>query len=264
MRKYAVFFLSLACISSNQGVASEPSDNVPPVRFIGGLSWGFTELTFDEKLDADVAFNTLTATGAVSRGKFYSSLAVSGSPATENISEEDEIGTAKRSDIDLTIGYRPDASWSVFGGYRAGSTDIDFTVRDTTINQSEFYRENGLFVGVSYSHSLGRSGNLSVSAAFSHYDTDLSFTAGFEGDEEEEEESEEEEPVEFDDLEGRYSGKANGVSIGLGWVVPLEKSLALLAQYKINLYDLDVRVDDSVFKPSQRLVYFNLGLLYAF
>lgn len=264
MRKYEIFLFSLACILSNQSAASEPPDKALQVRFIGGISWGFTELRFDEKFDADVAFNTLTATGGVSRGKLYSSLTVSGSPATENISEEDEIGTAKRSDVDLTIGYRPDASWSVFGGYRAGSTDIDFTIRDTTINQSEFYRENGLFAGVSYSHSLGRSGSLSFSAAFSRYDTDLSFTAGFEGDEAEEEESEEEEPVEFDDLEGRYSGKANGVSIGLGWVVPLEKSLALHAQYKINLYDLDVREDDSVFKPSQRLVFFNLGLLYAF
>lgn len=265
MRKYAKIFCLFICFLTGRVSAAESLANEAPVRFIGGLSWGFTELTFDEKLDADVAFNTLTATGALSRGKIYSSLSLSGSLATENISEEDEIGTARRADIDLTFGYRTDGRWSVFGGYRAGSTDIDFTIRDTTINQSEFYRENGVFAGVSYSHSLGRSGSLSISAAFSRYETDLKFTAGFDEEEDEEEqESEAEEAIEFDDIEGRNSGKANGISLGLSWVVPLEKSIALNAQYKINLYDLEVRTDDNVFKPVQRLVYFNLGLLYVF
>ncbi|MEM7257796.1 MAG: hypothetical protein AAF404_10445, partial [Pseudomonadota bacterium] len=224
----------------------------PPVRVVGGVAWGVTELTFDEKLDADVSFNTLTALGALSRGKFYSSLAVSSALATENISEEDEIGTAARWDIDLNFGYRANSKWSVFGGYRAGSSDIDFTVRDTDIRQSEFYREHGLFAGASYTHSFGRSGRLSMTAAISRYNTDLKFTAGQDEDNEdqgEEGEAEEDEAEEFDDLEGRNQGDGNGLSLGVSWVIPLEKSLALNAQYKINLYDLEVAVEDQVFKP---------------
>ncbi len=256
MRKLIV---SLCVLFSTQLSAEEQ-----PVRFVGGIAWGVTELTFDEKLDADVSFNTLSALGALSRGKFYSSLALSSSLATENVSEEDEIGVAERWDADLTLGYRPTARWSVFGGYRAGSTDIDFSVRDTDIRQSEFYRENGLFAGASYTHSMGRSGSISLTAALSRYDTQLKFTAGVDDEEEEEDGEGESEALEFDDLEGRSSGTSNGVSVGVSWLIPLENSFALNAQYKINLYDLEVSIDDQLFKPSQRLVYFTLGLLYAF
>ncbi len=232
----------------------------PPVRYVGGIAWGFTELTFNEKLDADTAFNTLTATGGISRGKFYSSVAVSGSMSTENISEEDEIGSARRTDVDLNFGYRADANWAFFAGYRAGSTDIDFTIRDTETQQKEHYREDGLFAGVSYTIPLGRPGNLSFTLAYTRYNTDLKFTAGFEEDDDEDDE----EPTEFDDLEGEYSGESDGYSIGINWVVPLGKALAMRAQYKVNVYDLDLSVDGARYQPAQRLVYFNLGLLYAF
>lgn len=249
------------CVLLSASVMADQS----PVRFVGGVAWGVTELTFDEKLDADVAFNTITALGALSRGKFYSTFALSSSLVTENISEEDEIGTAARWDADLNFGFRPNARWSFFGGYRAGSTDIDFTVRDTDIQQSEFYREHGVFAGASFTHSMGRSGNISFTAAVSRYDTDLKFTAGQDDDDEEDtEDTEAEEAEEFDDLEGRNKGDGNGLSVGVSWVIPLQKSLALNAQYKINLYDLEVTFEDQVFKPSQRLVYFTLGLLYAF
>lgn len=236
----------------------------PPVKFVGGLAWGYTELTFNEKLDADTAFNTLTATGGLSRGKVYSSLALSTSVSSENISEEDELGSATRTDIDLNFGYRANKNWALFAGYRAGSTDIDFTIRDSDIEQEEFYREDGFFAGVSYMLPMGRPGNLSFTFAYTHYDTDLKFTAGFEEEDEAEEEEEAEEALEFDDLEGRYRGTSDGYSAGISWVVPLGRSLAMRAQYKVNIYDLDVNVDGERFQPAQRLVYFNLGLLYAF
>ncbi len=258
-----MFFLLLLVSGlcwSARSVAAESQ----PLRFVGGLAWGFTELTFNEKLDADTAFNTLTATGGISRAKLYSSLALSSSIFTENISEEDEIGSAKRTDIDLNFGYRANANWAIFAGYRAGSTDIDFTIRDTDIRQEEYYREDGFFTGVSYSLAMGRPGTLSFTLAYTRYNTDLKFTAGFEDNEDEEDAEEAEEETEFDDLEGTYSGNSDGYSAGVSWVVPLGKSLAMRAQYKVNYYDLDVNVDGVRFQPAQRLVYFNLGLLYAF
>lgn len=257
---YAAVLLSVGLCATTQSFGAVNQ----PIKFVGGLAWGFTELTFNEKLDADTAFNTVTATGAVSRGKLYSSLALSTSVATENISEEDELGSARRSDIDLNFGYRANRNWALFAGYRAGSTDIDFTIRDTDIQQEEFYREDGFFAGASYTLPLGRPGNLSFTFAYTRYNTDLQFTAGFEEESEEEEEEEADEPIEFDDLEGRYSGSSDGVSAGINWVVPLGKSLAMRAQYKVNIYNLDVNVDGLRFRPAQRLVYFNLGLLYAF
>ena len=192
-------------------------------------------------------------------GNAFATISWSDSLGSENVSEEDELGDANRSDLDLTLGYRFNRNWAAFVGYKDGETDIEFRVRDSDIVQNEYYREEGFFVGGSYSLHFKRAGVLSLTAAYILFDSDLRFTMGAE-----EEGDDEDEPPEFDDLEGTFSGDADGFSAGVTWVIPLSEKLAFRTFYKINRYELEVESDGMVFKPDQELRYFQIGLLYAF
>ena len=224
-----------------------------------GVSAGSTVLAFDEKLDADTSFPSYALFGSVSAGNTYATVSYSDSVGSENISEEDELGDANRRDLDITLGYRLGEAWTAFVGYKDGETNIDFRVRDTDIVQSEYYREEGFYLGASYSLRFERAGTLSFTAAYIQFDSDLRFTQGVDLDDEEEEE-----PLEFDDLEGTFSGDADGFSIGVSWIMPLTASVAFRTLYKINDYQLEVDSDGMRFEPDQRLSYFEIGLLYAF
>ena len=234
------------------------------VDVVVGLSLGSTTMEFEEKLDANVGFPSYAVFGSASVGNAFATVTWSDSVGGENISEEDELGDANRSDLDVTLGYRLNENWAVFAGYKDGETDIRFRVRDTDIVQDEFYREDGFYLGGSYSWRFQRAGTLSFSAAYIRFDSDLRFTEGFEEEEEQEEEEEENEPLEFDDLEGTFSGDADGYSVGVTWVMPLSERLAFRTLFKINSYELEVESDGLRFQPDQEFRYFQIGLLYAF
>jgi hypothetical protein len=192
----------------------------------------------------------------------YASVSYADTISDENVSEEDETGDVSRKDFDLTLGYRISDSWTGFVGYKDGETSLDLRVRDTDVSQDEYYREDGFFAGLTYSHPIRNAGTLNFTAAYILFDSDLKFTEGFEDDEEEEDEEDEE--LEFDDLEGKYSGDATGYSIGVSWVIPVGTNFAFRAQYKLNQYDLEVKAEGKRFEPEQRLVYFDVGLVYLF
>lgn len=239
--------------------AAARADDPQLYRLIGaGL--GSTRLAFDEKLDADVSFPTYQLFGSIGYGRAYASLTWADSLADENVSEEDEIGEASRQDLDLTIGYRMSEAWTLFLGYKDGETELDLRVRDTRLRQHEYYREDGLYGGVTYSVDLRRAGTLNFSLAYVRFDSDLKFTEG--ADEDDDDDAAE--ALEFDDLEGRASGTSDGFSAGISWVMPLAEDLAFRLQYKVNEYHLDVSSGGLTFEPDQRLSYFDAALMYAF
>lgn len=244
------------------GIGSALPALAAEVDVVVGLSLGSTTMEFEEKLDANVGFPSYAVFGSASIGNAFATVTWSDSVGSENISEEDELGDANRSDLDLTLGYRLNENWAVFAGYKDGETDIRFRVRDTDIVQDEFYREDGFYLGGSYSWRFQRAGTLSFSAAYIRFDSDLRFTEGFE--EEGEEEEEEDEALEFDDLEGTFSGDADGYSVGVTWVMPLSEKLAFRTLFKINSYELEVESEGLRFQPDQEFRYFQIGLLYAF
>ena len=240
-------------------VLAMPAGAQNEIDFVVGLSLGNTTLEFEEKLDANTAFPSYAVFASAAKGNAFATLTWSDSVGSENISEEDELGDANRNDLDVTLGYRLNDNWAAFVGYKDGETDIEFRVRDSDIVQNEFYREQGFYVGGSYSWRFQRAGSLSLTAAYIRFDSDLKFTEGAE-----EEEDEEDEPTEFDDLEGTFSGDADGYSVGVTWVMPLTERLAFRTLYKINHYELDVESDGLLFEPDQELRYFQIGVLYAF
>lgn len=230
------------------------------VSLVGGLALGVTQLEFDDKLDAEPSFTTYTLFGSASLGKPYASVSYADTLGKQNVSEEDELGKATRRDLDLTVGYRVTDTWTLFLGYKDGETDIDFRIRDTDLVQAEYYREDGFYGGATYTWALGRAGSLNFTVAYTRYDSKLRFTAGVDEDDDDDED----EPLEFDDLEGRHSGDADGFSAGVSWVIPIGRSLAFRTQYRINHYDLEVTAEGQRFNPKQRLSFFDVGLLYAF
>ena len=256
--------LFLSCAPASSWAEDKPAQS--PWTYVAGASLGFTRLAFDDKLDADTTFNTYALFGSIAYDKAYVSLSFADSFGDETISEEDEIGEASRRDIDLTVGYRVTPHWSLFAGYKDGETALDLQFRDTDIVQNEYYREDGLFAGASYTFDLQQAGSLSLSLAYIRFDADLRFTEGLEEEEEEEGggEEEEEEPAEFDDLEGDFSGNTDGFSAGAAWVMPFGDHLAVRAQLRYNQYNLEVDAEGLSFEPDQQLLFFDLGLLYVF
>ena len=251
----AAALAAAALVASHETTADEGG-----VDFVVGLSAASTKLSFDEKLDSDTSFPSYAVFGSMSAGKAYAAVSYFDSIGSENISEEDELGDANRSDLDLTVGYRFTDSWTGFIGYKDGETDIEFRVRDSDIVQNEYYREDGFYAGASYSLRFKNAGALNFTAAYIRFDSDLRFTEGVEGDDDEGEE----EAPEFDDLEGTFSGDADGFSLGVSWVMPLTQHVAFRTLYKINDYQLEVDAEGMRFEPDQRLSYFEIGLLYAF
>lgn len=251
--------LKSSCIALSALALSPPGVCADNIDFIVGLSLGNTTLEFEEKLDANTGFPSYAVFGSASINNAFATITWSDSVGSENISEEDELGDANRRDLDVTLGYRFNQSWAAFVGYKDGKTDIEFRVRDTDIVQNEFYREEGFYAGGNYSWRFDRAGTLSLSAAYIRFDSDLRFTEGFE-----EEGDDEEEELEFDDLEGSFSGDADGYSVGITWVMPLTEHFAFRTLFRINRYDLEVDSEGFLFNPEQELRYFQIGALYAF
>ena len=257
---YCIGLIGIAAtIAAAPAAIAQDAQKLP--QFTLGVGLGQTELQFREKLDADTTFSSYHMLGGMRIGRFNAALTYADTLSRETISEEDEIGKAERRDVDLTVAWELTDAWTVFVGYKDGETAIDFQVRDEDIRQREHYREDGLYAGIGFRHSFGQAGALSVSLAYVDLDTDLRFSAGFEGDEEDEEADE---PPEFDDLEGDYSGDATGYSAAIGWTLPVGPRTAARLQYKINQYDLEVEAEGERFKPDQRLNFLELTLVHAF
>jgi hypothetical protein len=226
------------------------------IDYIGGVAVGYTGLQFDAKLDSEPLFPALILTGSASLQDFYLTLSYADTLGNTTISEEEDVGEASRTDLDLTLGYRFNEQWNVYLGYKDSETDIDFRERDTTEVRPEFYKSDGFFVGATYLINLNSAGNLSFNFGYVDLTTDNNFI----GDADDEEE-----PVEeFDDLTGRQKGEADGWSYGLNWLIPVNDSLLFNTTYKINKYDESIRFDGQTYKADQTLSFFNVGILYLF
>ena len=161
--RYLIGFVCLAVFTTHVTADAEEGRKI---NWVVGASWGLTTLGFDEKLDADTTFDMYHLSVASSIGRAYAGINYSDSIRSENISEEDELGSATRRDVDFTVGYRITDNWAAFIGYKDGRTDIDFTVRDSDVAQDERYAEKGFYIGGSYSHQFSSAGTLSFTAAY--------------------------------------------------------------------------------------------------
>lgn len=251
----------MLCSSSLQA----KDDRVSDINIIAGIGVGYTELDFPAKLDSSPTFPSTILTGSLVYQDTYLNLSYAGSISDEDISEEEDIGKATRTDIDLTFGYNLTNEWTVFAGYKDSETDLELSLRDDEgSSRSEFYKKDGFFIGASYSIDLEDSGSLTFSAGYTDLDSDNLFLADIEEEDECDDDCEIDELEEFDDLSGRVSGTADGWSLGISYLVPVNQNMAINVSYKVNDYQEDISVENKVFTADQRLRFFNVGLIYLF
>jgi hypothetical protein len=242
------------------------------MRVVTGLSLGYSDFSFPEKLDHDISFPSVNIPIALTKGNWQLSLNGSTTLADADIAEEEDIGEASRKDLDLTLGYRMTKNWSLFAGYKYGKTEMTFMPRDIdeeivenqeTQDTAEFtdesYSQKGPFVGASYSWQFEKAGRLSVSLAYASLDATNNFSANTD------EEEEAEELTEFDDLTGQIKGDTKGFSYGLSWTMPLSSNLLFQTRFKINDYQQDIVVEGESFKNiDENFVTLHVGLAYVF
>jgi hypothetical protein len=242
------------------------------IRVVAGLSLGYSDFSFPEKLDHNISFPSASIPIALAMGNWQLSLNASSTLADADIAEEEDIGKASRKDLDLTLGYRMTKNWSLFGGFKYGKTEMSFIPRDideeideedtqqnTFALTSESYLQKGPFIGASYSWKFEKAGSLNVSLAYAFLDATDNFSANTD------EEEEEEELTEFDDLTGQVKGDTKGFSYGVSWTMPLSSNLLFQTRFKINAYQQDIVVDGERFEDiDETFTTLHVGLAYVF
>ena len=99
------------------------------IRFVTGLSLGYTNFSFPAKLDQDISFPSANILLAATKNRWQISFNGEFSLQDADISEEEDIGKASRRDIDVTLGYQATQHWAVFTGYKSGETKLNFVPR---------------------------------------------------------------------------------------------------------------------------------------
>lgn len=265
----AISFFSLL-LTPSSAIAQESLNNI---RIVTGLSLGYSDFSFPEKLDHNISFPSASIPIALTMGNWQLSLNASSTLADADIAEEEDIGKASRRDLDLTLGYRMTKNWSIFGGFKYGKTEMSFIPRDideeideeedsqqnTFALTSESYLQKGPFIGASYSWQFEKAGSFNVSLAYAF----LGATNNFSANTDEEEEAEE--LTEFDDLTGQVKGDTQGFSYGVSWTMPLSNNLLFQTRFKINDYQQDIVVDGERFEDiDETFTTFHVGLAYVF
>jgi hypothetical protein len=270
---HAILCLPLL-LSSHIAIAQEGFDNI---RVVTGLSLGYSDFSFPEKLDHNISFPSATIPIALTMNNWQLSLNASSTLADAEIAEEEDIGKASRKDLDLTLGYRVTKNWSLFAGFKYGKTEMSFVPRDfdEEIDEDEgirgedeagseeltdeSYSQKGPFIGASYSWQFEKAGSLNISLAYAFLDATNNFSANTDDEEEEEE------LTEFDDLSGQVKGDTKGFSYGLSWTMPLSSSLLFQTRFKINAYQQDIVVDGERFENiDETFTTLHVGLAYVF
>jgi len=243
------------------------------VRLVTGVSLGYSNFSFPEKLDQEISFPSINVPIVIAVNKWQLSANLQTTLSDATISEEEDVGMASRDDLDLTLGYSLSSRWTIFAGYKYGNTAIQFTPRDadeeeedeedsedqTPSSSKESYKQKGPFVGVSYSYQFERAGNLSFTVAYADLDATNDFTANT--DEEEFDEDE----IEFDDITGRVVGDTQGFSYSLSWSMPLSSNLLFQTRFKVNDYKQDIVFNNVKFSDiDERFTSLHVGLAYVF
>ena len=195
---YLIFILLTLPVLSSQAKSNELFKDV---KFIAGVSLGESVTTLEERLDQDISLTMVNVTLAMAVSNWQLSLNGGKNVGDATISEEEEIGSASRYDVDLTLGYKISREWIVFTGYKNGGTKLNFVPRDAEemeeLEESRGeYKQKGVYFGGSYSINFEKAGRLSLSIAYANFDGINQFQANVDEMEEEEEE------IEFDDLTG--------------------------------------------------------------
>lgn len=206
-------------------------------RYVVGASLGYSTFSFPEKLDHDISFPSANLTLAATARQWQLTVNAGSSLEDAELSEEEDVGEASRTDFDLTIGYQLANAWTLFGGYKSGDTDLDYVSRESldfglSDTQQESYSQEGAFAGIGYSWRFEKAGVINLSVAYADMTATNEFVAN--SDEEEDEQPE------FDDLNGQVEGSLNGFSYAITWTMPVSSTLLFQTKFRVNDYQQDI------------------------
>mgnify|MGYP001138917654 CR=1 FL=1 len=240
------------------------ADNNFRITPFGQLSIAQKEHDFDQLLDQDLSFYMLHAGAGFVAGDAFLAINGAWSLSDASVSEEEETGDASRTDYDLTIGYNLTEHFTLFGGYKAGETDIDYRVRDFDEDSgsdrfNDNFKEAGPYVGVSWQHFFDNASKVSISLAYAWLDAKNDLGEKPDADEENGEDE-----FEFDDFTGRVDSDANGFSVGVRWSIPLDEKLSYYALFRIQRYDQDLEQRGTEVSITEQFTELGMGLTYVF
>ena len=229
-------------------------------RYFSGAELGYSTYEFDQKIDQTLVFTTLGLTAGVSYGRysFLANYAFSFDEA--DVSEEDFIGTADRTDLDLILAYQINSEFSVFAGYKNGETELESISREDENGptRDESFKQDGLFVGASYTWAFKEAGRLSLSLAYADLDADNEFVSDGDG-------ADPGEAPEFDDITGKTSGSSTGYSLNLTYSLPLQGNWLYRTKLRINRYEQDIDFEGTTFSGiDENSTSLLMGLVYIF
>ena len=75
-------------------------------RVVSGVSLGYSNFSFPEKLDQKISFPSVTVPLTLALDKWQLSANLQTTLSDAKISEEEDVGEASRDDLDVTLGYR--------------------------------------------------------------------------------------------------------------------------------------------------------------
>ncbi|GAC13798.1 outer membrane beta-barrel protein [Aliiglaciecola lipolytica] len=249
-----------ALLVSQPAVANSAFDDV---RVISGVSLGYSNFSFPEKLDHEISFPSLNVPIIFAVDKWQLSANLQTTLKDADISEEEDVGKASRNDLDITLGYQLSSNWTVFGGYKYGKTKIQFTPRDIEDDEelsitNESYGQKGPFIGVGYHWRFEKAGSLSFSVAYAKLNATNDFSKNTD-------EEEADEAPEFDDLTGTVTGDTKGFSYSMSWTMPLSTNLLFQTRLKINDYQQDIFFEGNNFEDiDETFTSLHVGLAYVF
>lgn len=249
------WLLALLLALPGAGAAAE-------ARYFGGLELGYSTYRFDEKIDQNLVFSTANLTAGVALGAYsiLANYAFSFAPA--EMSEEDFVGEADRTDLDLIVSRRVTDALSLFVGYKIGETELDSILRDDEDaggpRRDEYFRQSGLFVGASYTWAFEDAGRLSLSLAYADLDAENRFEDDGDG-------PDPGDPPEFDDVAGKQDADSSGYSFNLTWTQPLKGNLLYRAKLRMNSYEQAIDFQGQRFANiEERSTALLTGLVYVF
>lgn len=220
-----------------------------------GVSIGYSDHAFDERLDAATTYPMTAVSAAFGSGAVSIELNYAKSLGSRAVSEQDAKGDGERSDIAVSLGYRLGASFNLYGGYRESETTIDFRPRDGAAGGTESYATDGYHFGLGYRWQLQQLGAIRISYTWTRLDGDLAFINR-------------NAPVGRTDtalgLTGRYSPDAKGTIARLDWTVALARGLALRAGIELRDTTFELRNETARFDLDQEETVIDLGVLVPF
>ncbi len=243
---------------------AQAEDFLDDARLVTGLSAGYSNFSFPEKLDHDISFPSISIPIAITSKGWQISANLQTTLQDADISEEEDLGSASRDDLDFTLGYQLNRNWTIFAGYKYGKTEMRFNPRDSEEDEevevtNDSYRQQGPFLGASYSWRFVKAGSLSISLAYADLNSENIFTANTD------EEEEDEEIEEFDDLTGRVEGKTTGLSYAVNWTMPVSDNLLFQTRFKVNDYQQDIAFEGQSFDDIDvDFTSLHVGLAYVF